>query len=107
MATGPLNKLSSVSRSDTQAHQLSKRSCRLPRDLVGVRLTLSELECYLSVEVVPFELYSQEAKHSTLPRALGVFWVGQCRWFCGYVCQPWEKGRQTVEPFNNIWRVNE
>ena len=54
------------------------------------RLTLSELVCYwgsLGVyrSVLPLDLCDQKAKHSTLPRALGICWVGQCRCLCGCV----------------------
>ena len=60
--------------------------CHHHPDLVGVRLTLNGagvlLVCGGSLGVyhvvVPLELYGQEAKHSTLPRALGVFRVGRC-----------------------------
>ena len=50
--------------------------------LEAVRVTglRGELKVYRGV--VPPEPHSQEDKHSTLPRALGIFWAGQCRCMC-------------------------
>ena len=52
--------------------------------------------------VVSLELYSQEAKHSTLPRALGVFWVGRCRCLCWCVALLIKKGERTGTPQQHL-----